>query len=79
MSGPKTIVVGAGVAGIAMGHTLKWKLGYSNFEVCHIAISSLKAKWSDIRETRRAWRNMESKHLSRLVCSKPLTNILSKC
>ena len=33
MSAPKTIIVGAGVAGIAMGHTLKWKLGYSNFEV----------------------------------------------
>ncbi|KAH8743316.1 hypothetical protein BGZ57DRAFT_946387 [Hyaloscypha finlandica] len=33
MSDPKTIVVGAGVAGIAMGHTLKWKLGYSNFEI----------------------------------------------
>jgi hypothetical protein len=48
MSDPTTIVVGAGVAGIAMGHTLKWKLGYSNFEVCRIAISSPKAKWSDI-------------------------------
>jgi hypothetical protein len=51
MSGPKTIIVGAGVAGIAMGHTLKWKLGYSNFEVCDIAIASHKAKRSDIRET----------------------------
>jgi hypothetical protein len=79
MSGPKTIVVGAGVAGIAMGHTLKWKLGYSNFEVCHIAIASHKANWSDIRETRRSWRNMESKYLSRLVCSKPLSNVLSNC
>ena len=34
MAPPKTIIVGAGVAGIAMAHTLKWKLGYSDFEVC---------------------------------------------
>jgi cation diffusion facilitator CzcD-associated flavoprotein CzcO len=42
MSAPKTIVVGAGIAGIAMGHTLKWKLGYSNFEVCNNCFASYK-------------------------------------
>jgi hypothetical protein len=40
MSGPKIIVVGAGIAGIAMGHTLKWKLGYNNFEVCNNCFAS---------------------------------------
>ncbi|KAN0110969.1 FAD/NAD(P)-binding domain containing protein [Hyaloscypha variabilis] len=33
MAPPKTIIVGAGVAGIAMSHTLKWKLGYNDFEI----------------------------------------------
>jgi NADH dehydrogenase FAD-containing subunit len=40
MAPPKTIIVGAGVAGIAMGHTLKWKLGYNNFEVSIIPIAT---------------------------------------
>lgn len=50
MSSPKTIIVGAGVAGIAMAHTLKVKLGYSDFEVRLIVIDSKdkKANMSDL-------------------------------
>lgn len=33
MTAPKTIIIGGGVSGIAMAHTLKWKIGYTNFEV----------------------------------------------
>ena len=38
-----TIIIGAGVAGIAMAHTLKWRLGYTDFEVS-------QSPW------RRSWR-----------------------
>lgn len=40
MAKPKVIILGGGVAAIAMAHTLKWKLGLSNFTVSH-AFSSL--------------------------------------
>lgn len=30
---PTTIIIGAGVGAIAMAHTLKCKLGYTDFEV----------------------------------------------
>lgn len=30
---PKIIILGGGVAAIAMAHTLKWKLGVNNFAV----------------------------------------------
>ncbi|KAJ0119957.1 hypothetical protein J7T55_000807 [Diaporthe amygdali] len=33
MPAKNTIIVGAGVSGIAMAHTLKHKLGYTNFEI----------------------------------------------
>lgn len=33
MAKPKVIILGGGVAAIAMAHTLKWKLGLSNFIV----------------------------------------------
>lgn len=33
MARPKVIILGGGVAAIAMAHTLKWKLGLSNFTV----------------------------------------------
>ncbi|KAI9168091.1 Baeyer-Villiger monooxygenase [Paramyrothecium foliicola] len=33
MARPKTIIIGGGAAGIAMAHTLKWKLGYSDFMI----------------------------------------------
>jgi glycerate-2-kinase len=33
MPQPKVIIIGGGVGAIAMAHTLKWKLGVTNFEV----------------------------------------------
>ncbi|ORY69025.1 uncharacterized protein BCR38DRAFT_363903 [Pseudomassariella vexata] len=33
MAVPKTIIIGGGVAGISMAHTLKWKLGYTDFQI----------------------------------------------
>ncbi|KAH7361730.1 hypothetical protein B0T11DRAFT_279427 [Plectosphaerella cucumerina] len=33
MAGPKVIIIGGGVGAIAMAHTLKWKLGFTNFEI----------------------------------------------
>lgn len=33
MTGPSLIIIGGGVAGIAMAHTLKWKLGCTDFTV----------------------------------------------
>ncbi|KAK1763980.1 FAD/NAD(P)-binding domain-containing protein [Phialemonium atrogriseum] len=33
MAQQNTIIIGGGVAGIAMAHTLKWKLGYTDFEI----------------------------------------------
>lgn len=33
MSAPNTIIIGGGVAAIAMAHTLKCKLGYNDFAV----------------------------------------------
>lgn len=33
MTANNTIIIGAGVSGIAMAHTLKCNLGYTNFEV----------------------------------------------
>ncbi|KAF7557823.1 hypothetical protein G7Z17_g488 [Cylindrodendrum hubeiense] len=33
MSGPSVIIIGGGVAGIAMAHALKWKLGFTNFTI----------------------------------------------
>lgn len=31
---PTTIILGAGIGAIAMAHTLKCQLGYTDFEVC---------------------------------------------
>lgn len=33
MDSPNIIIIGGGVAAIAMAHTLKGKLGFSNFQV----------------------------------------------
>ena len=33
MSQPEIVIVGGGVAGIALAHTLKCKLGFDNFVV----------------------------------------------
>lgn len=33
MSAKNTIIIGAGVSGIAMAHTLRCRLGYTDFEV----------------------------------------------
>lgn len=33
MTSPNTIIIGGGVAAVAMAHTLKHKLGYTNFEI----------------------------------------------
>lgn len=33
MTVTNTIIIGAGVSGIAMAHTLKCELGYTDFEV----------------------------------------------
>lgn len=33
MTAKNTIIIGAGVSGIAMAHTLKCRLGYTDFEV----------------------------------------------
>jgi len=48
MAPPKTIIVGAGVAGIAMSHTLKWKLGYNDFEVSIILIPHMNTDRQDL-------------------------------
>lgn len=45
---PKTIIVGGGVGAIAMAHTLKCKLGYTNFEVRLQGVCILKFTTPDI-------------------------------
>lgn len=35
MTGPEVIIIGAGPSGIALGHTLKHKLGFADFTVSH--------------------------------------------
>lgn len=72
MAGPKVIIIGGGVGAIAMAHTLKWKLGFTNFEVRSIHATAryrvaANDACKDLRQARTAWRYLGCEYLPWLV------------